>query len=138
MNNRKMLVEKEFKINMYDIDAMGIVNNIVYIRWFEDLRFAFLDTYYPYTEMIKSNISPILMKTESQYKTALTIFDNPIGRGWVVHLGKSRWEMEFEIISGEKIHCIGKQSGCFYDLEKKKPTLIPHRLIDQYNNEIMS
>lgn len=138
MDNRKMLVEKEIKINIYDIDAMGIVSNIVYIRWFEDLRFAFLDIYYPYSEMMKSNISPILMKTESQYKTALTIYDKPIGRCWMVNLGKSRWEMELEIISGETIHCIGKQSGCFYDLAKKKPTLIPQRLIDQYNHDILT
>ncbi|MED3383361.1 thioesterase family protein [Bacillus subtilis] len=132
MENRKMLIEKEIKINAYDIDAMGIVSNIVYIRWFEDLRFAFLDNYYPYPVMMKLNISPILIKTESQYKTPLTIFDKPIGRCWMVNMGKSRWEMEFEIISGETLHCLGKQLGCFYDLQKKRPTLIPQLLIDQF------
>jgi len=42
---RPMLIQKPLKINGYDIDVMGIVSNIVYIRWFEDLRFEFLDRY---------------------------------------------------------------------------------------------
>ncbi len=36
--------EKEIEVNGYDIDAMGVVSNIVYIRWFEILRTAFIST----------------------------------------------------------------------------------------------
>ena len=32
-----LVAEREIEVNNYDIDAMGIVSNIVYIRWFEDL-----------------------------------------------------------------------------------------------------
>ena len=27
----------DFRVNVYDIDAMGIVRNLVYIRWFDNL-----------------------------------------------------------------------------------------------------
>ena len=27
-----------FRVNVHDIDAMGIVSNLVYIRWFEVFR----------------------------------------------------------------------------------------------------
>ena len=38
VKERQLIAEKEITINAYDIDARGIVSNIVYIRWFEDLR----------------------------------------------------------------------------------------------------
>ena len=76
------------------------------------------------------------MKTEIEYKTPLTISDKPVGRCWMVDMGKSKWEMEFEISTGTTIHCTGKQLGCFYHLEKRKPTLAPQNLFDQYHNEM--
>lgn len=135
MEHKKMLIEKEIKINGYDIDVMGIVSNIVYIRWFEDLRMAFLDKYYPYDEMFKQKISPILIETESLYKNYLTIVDKPIGRCWVTYLDEKKWEMEFEIVTGEIKHCTGKQSGLFYNLETKITALVPQRLANQYSDD---
>lgn len=132
MDNRKMLVEKEITINAYDIDAVGIVSNIVYVRWFEDLRFAFLDKYYPYQEMMQSKITPILLKTEVEYKKALTLFDKPVGRCWLERIGKTKWEMGLEIVTGDTVHCIGKQSGCFYDLNRNRPTKVPERFLEVY------
>jgi acyl-CoA thioester hydrolase len=136
MPDRPMLIEKEIRINAYDIDVMGIVSNIVYIRWFEDLRLVFLDQYYPYTEMMQSQISPILLKTEVEYKASLTMFDKPVGRCWLVEMGKSKWEMAFEISAGPKIYCTGKQTGCFYHLGRRKPIRVPENLLQQYNREI--
>ena len=128
MGEKMLAVEKQITINAYDIDAMGIVSNIVYIRWFEDLRTAFLSENYPLDDMLKIKISPILMKTEAEYKAPLTIFDKPIGRCWLTHTGGTSWKMEFEISTENGIHCLGSQSGCFFDLEKKKVTRIPERL----------
>ncbi len=125
-----MIVEMEIGIKAYDIDAMGIVSNIVYIRWFEDLRHLFLERLFPYEKMIETNISPILIKTEITYKVPLTIHDHPTGTCRIKKLGSSKWEMEFEISSDDIIHCKGKQVGCFYNLEKKRPSLVPERLLE--------
>lgn len=134
MTTDLMIVEMEIGIKAYDIDAMGIVSNIVYIRWFEDLRHLFLEKYFPYDEMIATNISPILIKTEIHYKVPLTIHDHPKGTCGIKNLGSSKWEMNFEIYSGNVIHCKGKQTGCFYSLEKKRPSLAPERLLEAYEN----
>jgi len=128
MDIRTVSVEKELTIHAYDIDAMGIVSNIVYVRWFEDLRTDFLKMTYPLEEMLKTKISPILMHTEVDYQVPLTIFDKPIARCWLSSMGNSSWEMTFEITVGDKIHCKGKQNGCFYDLLKKRVTRIPDPL----------
>ena len=129
---RQLLVEKKFKINAYDIDAMGIVSNIVYIRWFEDLRMLFLDTYWPLEIMLRSGKSPVLAKTEIEYKHPLTIFDKPNGCAWASNLGRSKWEMEFEFINGNKVICTGKQTGYVIDLKSKKPVEMPDELRKKY------
>lgn len=94
---RTLLAEQPIQINAYDIDAMGIVSNIVYVRWFEDLRMAFLNEHYSLAEMMAVQISPILMKTEIEYKAPLTIFDKPVGRCRMVKIGQSSWEMESKL-----------------------------------------
>ncbi|MCE5129909.1 acyl-CoA thioesterase [Staphylococcus saprophyticus] len=125
MTERKLVAERNFEVNGYDIDAMGIVSNIVYIRWFEDLRTDFINQYMPYSNMMNQQISPILMNTEAEYKTPITIHDKPVGRCYLVKASKLRWEFEFEIESEDAVHCIGKQSGTFFDLQKKKVTRLP-------------
>ena len=130
-----MLIEADIRIKAYEIDSLGIVSNIEYIKWFEDLRHLFLDKYYPYDQMVKDNISPVLLKTEAEYKTALTIHDAPKGRLWVTGFGPFKWEMEFEISTAGKTHCRGKQKGCFLDLEKQRPAPSPKILLDRFEEE---
>jgi acyl-CoA thioester hydrolase len=130
-----MMVENDIYIHAYDVDAMGIVSNIVYIRWFEDMRHLFLDKYCPYTEMMREGKSPILMKTEVEYKMPLTLYDAPRARTWMAEAGGSRWVMEFEIFTGNLLHCRGRQTGCFYDVARKRPIPLPERLKKRYDDE---
>ncbi len=110
-----LVAEKEIEVNGYDIDAMGVVSNIVYIRWFEDLRTAFINQHMNYSTMINQGISPILMKTEAEYKVPVTIHDKPVGRIYLVKASKMKWVFQFEIVSAHCVHCIGTQTGGFTD-----------------------
>ncbi|MHA4768718.1 acyl-CoA thioesterase [Staphylococcus capitis] len=130
----KLVAEKEIEVNNYDIDAMGIVSNIVYVRWFEDLRTVFINQYMNYSEMIKNHISPILMKTEIEYKVPITIHDRPVGRCWLVQASKLKWVFKFEISSGDKVHCVGSQMGGIYDLDREKITKMPQVFQDILKN----
>ncbi len=132
---KPMMIESEFMIKAYEIDSVGIVSNIVYIKWFEDLRHIFMDKYYPYKEMMKQKVSPVLVKTEAVYKAPLTITDSPLGRCWMTKLGNTKWEMHIEIVCGDTVHCTGIQSGCFYDVEKKYPTRTPGQLVEAYKKQ---
>lgn len=132
---RPMLIECPFKINGYDIDVMGIVSNIVYIRWFEDLRMAFLDKYWPYTRMMADNQSPVLAHTEAEYKYPLSITDEPVGRLWVESFTRARWRMAFEIATEDKVHCTGMQHGYVVDLIRKRPVPMPPELVAVFESE---
>ncbi len=134
--NKPMHTEFEFIVKAYEIDVVGIVSNIVYIKWFEDLRHAFLQKYYPFYEMVGDGVSPVLMKTEAEYKAPLRIDDHPVGRCWVSKMKGARWEIDIEICTGDKVNCIGKQKGCFYNIEDGMPARVPKRLMDAYEKEI--
>lgn len=88
LSERKLVAETEIEVNGYDIDAMGIVSNIVYVRWFEDLRTIFVNKHLIPSEMLKQNISPILMHTEIDYKIPLTIHDKPVGKCWLTKISR--------------------------------------------------
>ncbi len=50
---RPLEVELVLPVKTYDIDFAGIVSNIVYIRWLEDLRLEILDAYLPLQKMLE-------------------------------------------------------------------------------------
>ena len=125
---RALLVEQPITVKAYDIDAMGIVSNIVYIRWFEDLRTEALERSYPYAQMMALDISPILAKTEVEYKYPVRLSDRITGIGWMHSLGRAKWTAKFEIASEGKIHCIGTQTGYFFDVKQNRPVPVPERL----------
>ncbi|MCF8308160.1 MAG: acyl-CoA thioesterase [Bacteroidales bacterium] len=127
-----MQVELPIKIYGYDIDVMGIVHNIVYIKWFEHLRQEFLDQYWPLEHMLQQDQSPILQKTQVEYKKPLTIYDKPTGILWVSKIKRVRWAVDIEIVQNGQIYCTGQQSGFFYDLKEKQPVLMPKALVNMY------
>ncbi|MEJ7448109.1 thioesterase family protein, partial [Staphylococcus epidermidis] len=53
------------------------------------------------------------------------IHDRPRARCWMIKASKMKWIFKFEIATNEKVHCIGYQTGGFYDLEKQKITKLP-------------
>lgn len=129
---RLLLVERPFRIAAYDVDVMGIVSNLVYIRWFEDLRFAFLDEYWPYEDMTAQGLSPILAETHAHYHLPLTIHERPTGRAWVEEMRAARWTLGFEIASDAGVHCTGRQRGFIYHLERKRPVRLPPQLMEPW------
>lgn len=96
-NEGKLVVDTEIEVNGYDIDAMGIVSNIVFIKWFEDLRTIFINQYMNYSEMMTQGISPILMKTEVEYKVPVTIHDRPRARCWMIKASKMKWVLNLKL-----------------------------------------
>jgi len=132
---RPFYIESDIHIRAYEIDAMGIVSNIVYVKWFEDLRHLMLDKYYPYTDMMGEKKSPLLMKTEIEYIRPLTIMDFPKGRLWFSKMGQTKWVIEIEIFFGDTLYCKGRQTGCFYDIANSKITAFPEWFMDEYKSQ---
>jgi acyl-CoA thioester hydrolase len=134
MQTKPLLITTDIYVRAYDVDAMGYVSNIVYIRWFEDLRHHFLDIYYPFASMIADDRSPVLMHTDVDYLRPLTIHDKPTGRCWMEKAGGSKWKMGYEIVQGETIHCSGSQIGYFMDLKTQRPVKLPESMVSAFKS----
>lgn len=136
MDKKIMYCETPIQIHSYHIDAMNIVHNSIYVKWFEEIRMVFLDKYYPYTNMLADNYSPVLARTEVDYKYPLKMFDKPIGKGWVEEFTRGKWILNFEISTEKRIHCTGRQVGYMVDLTRLRPIPMPKEMMEQYRKEM--
>jgi acyl-CoA thioester hydrolase len=70
----------KIEVKTYDIDTAGHVNNIVYMRWLEDMRNELFSKIYPLKKLLEINYYPVIISTELKYKRQLKLFDEPVGR----------------------------------------------------------
>ncbi|NJR32321.1 MAG: acyl-CoA thioesterase [Chamaesiphon sp. CSU_1_12] len=126
-------IELQLPVKTYDIDFAGIVSNIVYVRWLEDLRLEMLSSFFPLQEQVANGFAPIVLQTTIDYKQSIQMHDRPIGKMWMESLASLRWVVGAEILLAEKVSAIAQQTGIFVNLQTKKPLRIPDRLQQQYN-----
>ena len=68
-------IESDLEVKTYDIDVAGHVNNIVYVRWLEDLRSKILDSRYPLSGLLERDLYPVVTATQIHYKNQLKLGD---------------------------------------------------------------
>ncbi|MGV0104380.1 acyl-CoA thioesterase [Nostoc sp. DSM 114167] len=137
--HRPLEVVLAIPVKTYDIDFMGIVSNIVYIRWLEDLRLKFLDEHWQLNQQIELGYTPILAGTEIEYKRPIKIIDRVIGRLWLSGLGRLKWTVQAEILSNNELAAVASQKGGFVSLQNNRLIPIPeelHKKYLQYQQEI--
>src|SRR5487761_53174 len=91
-------------IRTYDIDFAGIVSNIVFIRWLEDLRLGLMAQSYPLVRALSEDVAPVLLETRIRYRRPVTIRDPLFGRMRVADLGRVRWQLAAEFAVRDQIH----------------------------------
>lgn len=118
----------------YDIDYAGHVSNIVYIRWLEDLRLAWLDAYAPLSEMMEDGIGPVLLRTEIDYLRPIRLLNRPIQASlWVASFDKLRATMKAEFRYNDQVMARAVQVGMFFKVESGRPVRVPQQILDQIN-----
>ena len=76
-------LEYELSIYPFHIDAIGHVNNIVYVQWMEIGRVHLLNAIgLPIEQVAKAGIGPALIETCISYKKALYLGDRVTGTIW--------------------------------------------------------
>jgi acyl-CoA thioester hydrolase len=117
--------EQPLPIRTYDIDFAGIVSNIVFVRWLEDLRLGLLDQAYPLIRALAEDVAPILLSTRIGYRRPVTIADPLIGRMRVDGLTRVRWRLAAEFLVNGVVHAEAEQEGLFMRLSTRRPIAIP-------------
>jgi acyl-CoA thioester hydrolase len=126
-------VEIHLPVRTYDIDFAGVVNNIVYVRWLEDLRLEMLARYFPLDEQLNNGIAPVIVQTKIDYKQPIKISDAPNGKMWIEAMESLRWTVNAEIVVNGKVAAFGEQVGIFVDLQSNKPIRMPEELKQKYH-----
>ncbi|MBD2346941.1 acyl-CoA thioesterase [Anabaena subtropica] len=131
-SHRPLEVVLTIPVRTYDIDFAGIVSNIVYIKWLEDLRLKFLEEHLPINQLMEQGYVPILAGTEIEYKRPIKLIDQVIGRLWASDLGRLKWTVQAEILSNNQLAAVATQKGAFVDLQNGRPIKIPDELQHKY------
>jgi acyl-CoA thioester hydrolase len=117
--------EQPLPIRTYDIDFAGIVSNIVFIRWLEDLRLGLLEQAYPLAQALADDIAPILLATRISYRRPVRIGDALLGRMRVAGLSRVRWRLAAEFTVNGVVHAEADQEELFMRLSTRRPIAIP-------------
>jgi acyl-CoA thioester hydrolase len=126
------IVELALPVRTYDIDFAGIVSNIVYVRWLEDLRLAMLAEAYPIARALADGVAPILLETQIAYERPVTIQDAVAGRMWATEMGRLKWHVAAEFVVGERVHARATQIGIFIRLATRQPIAPPLPLRERF------
>jgi acyl-CoA thioester hydrolase len=126
--SQALIVELEFPVRTYDIDFVGIVNNIVYIRWLEDLRLKILEEHLPLDHLLADGKAPVLAATEIEYIRPVRLFDSVLGRMWLKNLGLAKWTVQAEFTANGVVRATARQTGVFVSTSTMKAVRIPQAL----------
>jgi acyl-CoA thioester hydrolase len=131
-SSKPLLIEQIIQIRTYDIDFMGVVSNIVYLRWLEDMRLLFLETWCPLQEQLDENITPVLTRTEIDYIAPLRMRDKPHANMWLKNMTRVRFSLEAEITVNGRTVMHAVQHGAYLSMHDLKPVPIPLKLKTRY------
>ncbi len=123
-----MEIRRTFVPRTYDIDFAGIVSNIVYVRWLEDLRLDLLDATAPLQSLLDVGICPVVVRTDIRYRSSLRLGDqvagiltaDPAEQGRVVSVLRYRFVKpndEVAVEASQEIAAVQRTTG--------RPTRLP-------------
>ena len=121
------ITEHTFQVMTYDIDFAGVVSNISYIRWLEDLRNLFAEQTLSIGNAFQRGIAPTLMHTEIDYLVPVRFPDRVTGRMWLADHGRSKWVLaaEFKSQATNQLVARATQIGAFVALDTLRPVRLP-------------
>jgi len=110
-----------------EMDAFQHVNNIVYFRYFESARIAYLERMSFMEIMEQTGVGPILAATSCRFRKALTFPDTLSVGARVAEIGPDRLTMRYRVVS-HKLQAVaaeGEGTLVAYDYQGGRKTTLP-------------
>lgn len=131
---RPFEVSIDFDVRTYDVDFAGVVSNITFVRWLEDLRLLMLETHYPLKKLMTEGLAPAVSRTDIRYRHPARLFDRPKGTMWISRIGLMKWVLSASFATGSVVNCEATQTGVFVELDGWKPARIPRPMAEIYES----
>lgn len=128
---RPLMVQESIFVGTHDIDFAGHVSNLVYLRWFEDLRLKVFDVHFPLQNFIEEGLMPVLSETHVEYKRPVRLFDKPIGQTWIAGLGYAKILFEGQILLDSQVCTRQRVVVAFID-KSQRPVKLPAAITKLY------
>jgi len=127
------VTEISLTVNTYDIDVAGHVNNIVYVRWLEDLRNDLFSQNFSLEKLLAANHYPVVVSSEIRYKKQIKLFDKPMGKMFIQSYSHGIILLKAEIMVNNSLTFIATQKCVLMNLnENKMFTGHIHDLVGQH------
>ncbi len=116
--NDKYKTSINFEIKTYEIDVAGHVNNIVYVKWLEDLRLKLFNQILPIDKLLSRNLYPVITSTKIVYKKQLKISDKLSGFIWIENFQHNMLMLKYNFMKGEDVCTFAEQICVLMNLKK--------------------
>jgi acyl-CoA thioester hydrolase len=112
-----------FSVKPSDIDDMGHVNNVVYVRWVQEMAAAHWN--HSASPDLKAKYSWVVLRHEIDYKSPAFLHDEIAGLTWVGDHSGARFDRFVKLMTGSKILAEAKTTWCLLDAKSLRPIRIP-------------
>ncbi len=114
----------DIPIHWGDMDAFQHVNNVMYFRYFESARIAYMAQTRVMEEMKSKQVGPILASTECRYKRPVTYPDTLKVGARTIEMGTQDFIQEYAIYSKQQqaVTTIGKARIVMVDYKTQRKT----------------
>ena len=111
-----------------DIDALGHVNNVVYLRWMQDAAAAHWETRAP--PALRASVSWVVTRHEVDYKAPAFLGEQLLARTWVGVPTGATWERFIEIrrVSDDRLLARGRSVYAALDPVTNRPRRVDQEL----------
>ncbi|MCA9211491.1 MAG: acyl-CoA thioesterase [Planctomycetales bacterium] len=110
-----------------DMDAFNHVNNVVYIRWFESSRIAYLETAGMRELLTAHGLGPILAAINCSYKRQL-VFPGSVTIGArVSNVGRTSLTVSHRVVDDQSVALAaeGESVIVVFDFDNQRPVRMP-------------
>ncbi len=124
--------ERLFQVAPGDIDALGHVNNVVYVRWVQDVAAAHWES--TTTPKERAAIAWVVLRHEIDYRQAAMPSDEIIARTWVGTPTAATFERHTEILraSDRRLLARARSLWCPVHAGTGRPRRIDRALHDRF------
>lgn len=125
-----MICELEFEVRTYDVDFAGIVSNLVYHRWLEDLRLEVLAQAMSVPELMDAGMVPTLAQTLIDFRAPLRLAERVRGRQAITVVGRTSFVFETEMrrVPDGLIIAVARHKVVLVDAGTGQPVPVPARI----------
>ena len=126
--HKKIPYQHKIEVTGDDIDELGHVNNVVYVRWVQDVAAAHWEHAAP--TALKARYAWVVLRHEIDYKNPAFLKDDITGYTWVGEHHGAKFDRFARIQCESKVLAEAKTSWCLLDAKSFRPIRIPDEILE--------